>query len=121
MEETEMTKTSPYDSAEFLNTPAAIEFYMAEALETGDPAFIMHALGVVARAKSMSDIARKTGLARENLYKTLSATGSPEFSTVLRVLKALDLKLTIQPKPAKATKPLPTKGAVRKKRVKAAA
>jgi probable addiction module antidote protein len=116
-----MTKTSPYDSAEFLNTPAAIEFYMAEALETGDPAFIVHALGVVARAKSMSGIARKTGLARENLYKALSATGSPEFSTVLRVLKALDLQLTIQPKPVKPKKPARAKTVVRKKTTKAAA
>lgn len=99
-----MTKTAPYDSAEFLRTPEAIEFYMAEALETGDPALIVHALGVVARAKSMSDIANRTGLARENLYKALSVSGRPEFATVMRVLNALDLKLTLQPKAGKAAK-----------------
>lgn len=93
-----MTKTSAYDSADFLRTPRAIEFYMAEALESGDPALIVHALGVVARARSMSDVASKTGLARENLYKALSANGRPEFATVLKVLGALDLKLTIRPK-----------------------
>jgi probable addiction module antidote protein len=93
-----MTKTSAYDSADFLRTPKAIEFYMAEALESGDPALIVHALGVVARAKSMSDVASKTGLARENLYKALSVNGRPELSTVLKVLNALDLKLTIKPR-----------------------
>lgn len=100
-----MTKATAYDSAEFLRTPEALEFYMAEALETGEPALIAHALGVVARASSMSEIAKKTGLARENLYKALSANGRPEFETVMRVLNALDLKLTIQPKLQSKAKP----------------
>ena len=116
-----MTKAATYDSAEFLDTPASIRFYMEEALETGDPRLITHALGVVARAKSMSDIARKTGLARESLYKALSENGRPELSTVMRVLHALDLKLTIKSKNAKTSKSK-TKPAARKKRiVKAAA
>lgn len=112
-----MIKVITYDSAEFLDTPASIRFYMEEALETGDPRFIAHALGVVARAKSMSDIARKTGLARESLYKALSATGRPEFSTVMRVLQALDLKLTIKSKTGKALKSSKSKPVARKKRI----
>jgi hypothetical protein len=55
-------KTAPYDSAEFLNSPKAVQFYIEEAIESGDAQLIAHALGVVARAKSMSEIARKSGL-----------------------------------------------------------
>jgi probable addiction module antidote protein len=95
MEEKQMTKTAPYDSAEFLNTPNAIKFYMEEAMESGDAQLIAHALGVVARAKSMSDIARKSGMSRESLYRSLSPTGKPEFSTVMNVLKALGLGLSV--------------------------
>lgn len=92
-----MTKTLPYDSAEFLNDPEAIQHYMNEAFSSGDPAFIAHALGTVARAKSMTEIARKTGLSRESLYRALSADGHPELATIMKVLKALDLKLSTQP------------------------
>jgi probable addiction module antidote protein len=104
-----MTKTAPYDSAEFLNSPKAIKFYMEEAMESGDPRLISHALGVVARANSMSEIARKSGLTREGLYKSLSPNGRPELSTVMRVLNALGiglslkvLKVTASAKPAKS-------------------
>jgi len=62
-----------------------------------DPAFIVHALGIVARAKNMSQLARDTGLTREGLYKALSAEGNPTFSTVSKVAKALGYQLTIQP------------------------
>jgi probable addiction module antidote protein len=96
VEERKMTKTAPYDSAEFLNSPKAIKFYMEEAMESGDPQLISHALGVVARAKSMSDIARKSGLTREGLYKSLSPRGRPELSTVMRVLGALGLGLSLK-------------------------
>src|SRR4051794_39442104 len=94
------TKTAPYDTAEFLDSPKAIRFYMEEAMESGDPRLITHALGVVARAKSMSDIARKSGLSRESLYRSLSPTGKPEFGTIMSVLKALDLGLSIKPRAA---------------------
>lgn len=100
-----MTKTLPYDSAEFLKNPEAIQHYMDEAFATGDPAFIAHALGTVARAKSMTEIARKTGLSRESLYRALSAGGRPELTTIMKVLSALDLQLSTQPArrpPAKA-------------------
>jgi probable addiction module antidote protein len=101
VEEEQMTKSSRYDSAEFLDTAEAIQFYMEEALESDDPSLIAHALGVVARAKSMSAVARKSGLSRESLYRSLSATGKPEIGTVIRVLGALDLKLSIRRRTAK--------------------
>jgi probable addiction module antidote protein len=63
--------------------------------EDGDPALITHALGVVARAKGMSQIAQGAGLGRESLYKALSPNGNPEFATVLKVLRALGLKLKV--------------------------
>ena len=95
-----MTKTAPYDSAEFLNSPKAVQFYMEEAMEGGDPQLITHALGVVARAGSMSEIARKSGLSRESLYRSLSPAGKPEFGTIVSVLKALDLGLSVKPRVA---------------------
>ena len=88
-------KTSPYDSAEYLDSQDAISAYMEEALATDDPRFIAVALGTVARARGMSEIARKTGLSRESLYKALSAEGNPEFGTIIRVMDALGLKLTV--------------------------
>jgi probable addiction module antidote protein len=91
-------ETAPYDSAEFLNSAKAIRFYLEEAMESGDPQLIAHALGVVARAKSMSEIARKSGLSRESLYRSLSPGGRPEFGTVMSVLKALDLGLSVKPR-----------------------
>jgi len=100
-------KTLPYDSAEFLKDPETIQNYMDEALATGDAALIAHALGVVARAKSMADIAHKTGLSRESLYRALSAGGNPEFATILKVLAALNIKLrTLETKPARTKKKL---------------
>ena len=67
--------------------------YLEAALEDGDPALIAAALGDIARAKGMSQIARETGLGRESLYKALSPDGNPEFSTVLKVVRALGLRL----------------------------
>jgi len=89
------SKTSPYDSAEYLDTSEAINAYMEEALETDDPAFIARALGNIARARGMSRIAKKAGLSRESLYKALGAEGNPEFGTVIRVMQALGLKFSI--------------------------
>ena len=89
------TKTTLYDSAEYLDTPEAIHAYMEEALETDDPAFIASALGTVARARGMARIAKKAGLSRESLYKALGPEGNPEFGTVIRVLHALGLKFSI--------------------------
>jgi len=89
------TKTSLYDSADYLDSTEAINAYMEEALETDDPAFIAQALGTIARSRGMSQIARKAGLSRESLYKALSTDGNPEFGTVIRVMQALGLKLSI--------------------------
>src|SRR4051812_38440558 len=96
-------KTAAYDSAEFLNSPKAIRFYMEDAMESGDAQLIAHALGVVARAKSMSEIARKSGLSRESLYRSLSVAGRPEFGTVISVLKALDLDLSVKPRSVRSS------------------
>jgi probable addiction module antidote protein len=88
-------KTTRYDSADYLTTDEAILAYLEEALDTDDPAFIAQALGTAARARGMSQIAKDTGLSRESLYKALSADGNPEFSTVIRVMKALGLKFSV--------------------------
>ncbi len=88
-------KTTRYDSADYLNSDEAILAYLEEALDTDDPAFIAQALGTVARARGMTQVAKDAGLSRESLYKALSADGNPEFSTVIRVMKALGLKLSV--------------------------
>jgi len=91
-------KFTKYDTAEHLKTDADMAAYLDACLEEAgdDPAFIAHALGVIARARGMTQLARDTGLARENLYKALSADGNPEFGTILKVIKALGLKLHAQ-------------------------
>ncbi len=86
-------KTSRFDAAAFLDTPEAIDAFLEDAFESSDPSFITHALGVVARAKGMSQLAEETGLSRQALYKALSADGHPEFSTVLKVAGALGFRL----------------------------
>lgn len=87
-------KTYPHDSADYLDSAEAIGYYLAEIFEDGDPELITNALGAVARSKGMAEVARKAGLSRESLYKALSKDGNPEFATILKVMKALDLKLT---------------------------
>lgn len=89
-------KTIPWDSAEHLKTEEDMAAYLEAVMEENDPALMTHALGVIARAKDMSQIARDTGLARESLYKALSAEGNPEFATVMKVIKALGLKLHVE-------------------------
>jgi probable addiction module antidote protein len=88
-------KTRPWDSAEHLKTEDDIaEYFEACLLEGGDdPAFIAHVLGVIARARGMSQVARDAGITREGLYKALSADGNPSFGTILKVIKALGLQL----------------------------
>jgi probable addiction module antidote protein len=88
-------KTRPWDTAEYLKTEADVVHYLEAVFEDGDPALIAHALGIVARARGMARVARKTGLGRESLYKALSRDGNPEFMTVLKVVRALGLKLKI--------------------------
>lgn len=93
------TKTIPYDTAEYLETPEDMAAYLEACLEIadGDAAFIAKALGNIARAKGMSQVARDAGLSRESLYKALSGERSPGFDTILKVIAALGLKLHAEP------------------------
>jgi probable addiction module antidote protein len=97
-------KTKPFDPADYLNSDEAAATYLSEAMETGDAAFIADALGVVARARGMTRIAREAGMARESLYRALDKSGNPELATVIRVVKAIGLRLDVKPV-AKAPKP----------------
>ena len=90
-------KTRPFDPAKYVGTPEGIAAYLEDAFEIGDAAFIADALGVVARAHGMAAVAAASGLGRESLYKTLSADGNPELATILKVLKAIGLRLTVEP------------------------
>ncbi len=89
------TTTSRHDGAEHLRTPEEMAAYLEACLEEadGDAAFIAKALGDIARARGMSQVARDTGLSRESLYKALSGERTPGFDTILRVVDALGLKL----------------------------
>jgi probable addiction module antidote protein len=89
------TKTSKYDVAEHLRTPEEMAAYLEACLEeaNGDAAFIAKALGDIARAKGMTQVARDAGLSRESLYKALSGERTPGFDTILKVVGALGLKL----------------------------
>jgi len=89
-----MPKTSRFDAADYLDTEERQAAYIAEALETGDADFVRDALGIVARARGMSEIAKNAGLNRESLYRALGETGNPEFSTVMRIVRALGLTLS---------------------------
>ena len=88
-------KTIPWDPAANLKTHADIAHYLEAVFEDGDPALVAAALGDVARAKGMLQIAQAAGLGRESLYKALSREGNPEFATVLKVIRALGLKLKV--------------------------
>jgi probable addiction module antidote protein len=86
-------QTRRFDPAEFIGDDEAAAEYLTAAFETEDAAFIADAIGVVARARGMTEIAQKTGLGRESLYKGLSANGNPELATVLKVMHAFGLHL----------------------------
>jgi probable addiction module antidote protein len=91
-------KTKRWDAADYIVTPedvlAALQAAFDEAADLDDPRVVAHMLGVIARSKGMSEIAKKTGLSRETLYKTLSDSGNPTLATLMGVTKALGLKLT---------------------------
>ena len=88
-------KTRKWDASEYLDSDEMISAFIDAALEDGDPALVAAAIGDVARAKGMTAIAREAGVSRESLYKALSAEGNPELATILKVLKALQLRLTV--------------------------
>jgi probable addiction module antidote protein len=93
-------KTHAFDSAVHLDDDRAIAAYLDEALASDDPAVMAYAIGQVARARGMGEIARASGLTRESLYKALSETGNPAFSTVVKVMRALGLSLKVTSQPS---------------------
>jgi len=94
----EKEKISTWDAAEYLEDENALVAYLEAALEENDPELFASALGDIAKAKGMTQISKETGLGRESLYKALSIDGNPEFSTILKVINALGLRLHAYPK-----------------------
>ena len=92
-----MLKTTRFDAADYLDTEEHQVAYITAALESGDADFVRDSLGLVARARGMGEIAKKAGLNRESLYKALSGDGHPQFETINLVLKALGLRLRVEP------------------------
>lgn len=87
----------PFDVAALLDTDEAISEYLSQVLADGDNAEFLRAIGYVAKARGMAQIAKDSGMGRESLYKTFAPGAKPRFDTVLKVLDALGLKLTTQP------------------------
>ncbi len=90
-------KLTIFDPADHLKSDQAIADFMSDALETNDPAYVAHALGVVARAKGMTEIASRTNLSREQLYRSFSAKGNPTLRTTLAMVNALGIRLSAGP------------------------
>ena len=90
-------KLTTFDPAQGLTSDEAIAAFMAEAFASKDSGYIAHALGVVARAKGMTQIANETGLSREQLYRSFSKNGNPTLKTTIAVMKALGIDLTAKP------------------------
>jgi probable addiction module antidote protein len=88
------TKTIPFDAAEHLDDPQSQAELLADAFESGDATYITHALGVVARARGMTSVAKEAGVTREALYRSLSESGDPRLSTLIGVMKALGMRLS---------------------------
>jgi probable addiction module antidote protein len=98
-----MPKTTRFDAVDYLDSEERQAAYISAALETGNADFVRDALGIVARARGMAEIAKNAGLNRESLYKALGETGNPEFSTVMRIVRALGLTLSAHPAEATRT------------------
>ncbi|MBK8050887.1 MAG: putative addiction module antidote protein [Anaerolineales bacterium] len=94
--EQKKVETRPWDVAEHLESEDDMAAYLDAALEEGDAAVVVAALGDIARAKGMTQIARDAGLGRESLYKALAPTGNPEFATILKVVRALGLQFHVE-------------------------
>jgi probable addiction module antidote protein len=95
-----MLKTRPFDPVEFLEGPESEAVLLADAFETGDPGYIAYALGIIARARGISELARQAGVSRPTLYAAISGEGDPKLSTLLSLLKALDVKISVAPRAA---------------------
>lgn len=90
-------KFSRYDAADYLETEEDIRLYLEACQEEGDPALIAAALGDIARARNMTQLANEVGMTRAGLYKALSAEGNPSFATISKVARALGLKIEVHP------------------------
>lgn len=90
-------KTRPFDASNYLNDKADIAAYLQVAIEEGDPALLAAALGDIAKARGMTQLARDTGLSRESLYKSLSGERAPSSDTLFKVIHAMGFKLTVEP------------------------
>ena len=99
-----------FDSAEYLNSEEAVAAYLEACAEIGDPSEIANALGVVARARGMTQLARDTGVARESLYKALRPEGNPSLDTLARIVDAFGLRLAFVPKGRRKEGIAPRKG-----------
>ena len=89
-----MVKTEPFDAARYLTSPKAQAELLNDALSSGDAGYVSHALGVIARARGMTEVAKQAGVTREALYKALSENGDPRLTTLLGVVRALGVTLT---------------------------
>ena len=90
-------ETFPFDPADYLKTAESQAYLLQDALEEGNPGYLANVLGIIARARGMTDTASKAGVTREALYKALSPTGDPKLSTLLGVLRALGLRMRLEP------------------------
>jgi probable addiction module antidote protein len=97
MTKSKKTVVEPFDPVEFLDDEETIAGFLAEAFETGDAVEIAKSLGTVARARGMTEIARQAGVSRESLYRALSEKGNPELSTLVKVMRACGVQLSVQP------------------------
>ncbi|WDP86156.1 MAG: putative addiction module antidote protein [Desulfobacter sp.] len=88
-------ETKPFDIAEHLKTPEAIRAFLQEVLDTGDESDFIHALSTAARAMGMTEVAKKAGVTRASLYKSLTQGGNPRFATISKVTKALGCRLAL--------------------------
>lgn len=92
-----MAKTVPFDASRYLTTPEAQAELLSDALASGSAAYVAQALGVIARARGMTEVAREAGITREALYKSLSEDGDPRLTTLLGVMRALGITLSASP------------------------
>jgi len=97
-----MVKLRTFDASRYLDTEEAVAAYLAEALETNDAEFISEAIGTVARARGMTQMAKTSGISREQLYRSFGSGANPTLKTVLRVLEAMNVTLTATPATAKS-------------------
>ena len=102
----------PFDAADYLTSPEMIKGFLNEVIASGEPAAIQHALGVAARARGMSQVAKAAGLSRENLYRSLSGTHEANFSTIVNVASALGFVMTFKSKKTRAPRKARAKGGI---------